>query len=198
MNGLFYFEARPNNGIYEIDIHNSNVLYQISNKRKKFIVNDTYLWHCRLGHINKNRLKKLQTEGILDSIDKNDFDKSECCLSGKLTKAPFSNVGERAKDLLGIIHTDVCGPLRTMGRYGERYFVTFTKDYSRYGYVYLMKHKHETFEKFQEFQNEVQNQLDRTIKILRSDRGGEYLSQEFKDHLKKCGIISQLTTPGTP
>lgn len=61
-----------------------------------------------------------------------------------------------------------------------------------------MKHKHETFEKFQEFQNEVQNQLDRMIKILRSDRGGEYLSQEFTDHLKKCGIISQLTTPGTP
>ena len=46
---------------------------------------------------------------------------------------------------------------------------------------------------FKSFQNEVQNQLGKTIKALRSDRGGEYLSQEFDDHLKTCGIISQLT-----
>ncbi|KAI9124917.1 hypothetical protein K1719_004244 [Acacia pycnantha] len=51
---------------------------------------------------------------------------------------------------------------------------------------------------FKIFQNEVQNQLGKTIKALRSDRGGEYLSQEFFDHLRSCGIISQLTPPGTP
>ena len=61
-----------------------------------------------------------------------------------------------------------------------------------------MKHKSESFEKFKQFQNEVQNQFGRTIKSLRSDRGGEYLSQEFNDHLKSCGIISQLTPPETP
>ena len=65
-------------------------------------------------------------------------------------------------------------------------------------YVYLMKHKSETFEVFKEFQNEVQNQLGKTIKALRSDRGGEYLSQEFVDHLKQCGIVPQLTPSGTP
>ena len=62
----------------------------------------------------------------------------------------------------------------------------------------LMKHKSETFEKFKEFQNEVENQSDRNIKFLRSDRGGEYLSHEFGTHLRKCGIVSQLTPPGTP
>ena len=51
---------------------------------------------------------------------------------------------------------------------------------------------------FKEFQNEVQNQLGKTIKALRFDCGGEYLSQEFVDHLKQCGIVSQLTPPGTP
>ena len=60
-----------------------------------------------------------------------------------------------------------------------------------------MRHKSESFEKFKEFQNEVQNQLDKTIKFLRSDRGGEYLSHEFGDHLKQCGIVPQLTPPGT-
>ena len=51
---------------------------------------------------------------------------------------------------------------------------------------------------FKVFQNEVQNQLGKTIKTLRSDRDGEYLSQEFNDYLRNCGIVSQLTPPGTP
>ncbi|HMC01572.1 MAG TPA: DDE-type integrase/transposase/recombinase, partial [Flavobacteriaceae bacterium] len=115
-----------------------------------------------------------------------------------MTKSPFNGKGERASDLLGLIHTDVCGPMSTMARGGFSYFITFTDDLSRYGYIYLMKHKSESFEKFKQFQNEVQNQLGRTIKSLQSDRGGEYLSQVFDDHLKSCGIISQLTPPRTP
>ena len=73
--------------------------------------------------------------------------------------------------------------------------MTFSDDLSRYGYIYLMRHKSETFEKFKEFQNEVENQLGKTIKLLRSDRGGEYMSQEFDDHLKRRGIVPQLTPP---
>ncbi|GJT25812.1 retrotransposon protein, putative, ty1-copia subclass [Tanacetum coccineum] len=111
---------------------------------------------------------------------------------------PFPHQVERAKDLLGLIHTDVCGPFRTVSREGASYFITFTDDFSRYGYVYLMKHKHEVFETFKVFQNEVENQLGKKIKAIRSDRGGEYLSHEFVNHMKSCGIVSQLTPPYTP
>ena len=100
--------------------------------------------------------------------------------------------------MLEIIHTDVCGPMNIEARGGYRYFLTFTDDLSRYGYIYLMKHKSETFEKFKEFQSEVENHRNKKIKFLRSDRGGEYLSYEFGLHLKQCGIVSQLTPPGTP
>jgi transposase InsO family protein len=81
---------------------------------------------------------------------------------------------------------------------GYFYFVTFTDDLSRYGYIYLMKHKSETFEKFKEFQNEVENHHNKKVKFLRSDRGGGYLSHEFSQHLSDPGIVSQLTPPGTP
>ena len=81
-----------------------------------------------------------------------------------------------------LIHSDVCGPMSTTARGGYEYFITFTDDLSRYGYIYLMKHKSEAFEKFKEFQSEVQNQLGKKIKFLRSDRGGEYMSHEFDDH----------------
>ena len=61
-----------------------------------------------------------------------------------------------------------------------------------------MRHKSEALERFKEFKNEVQNQLGKSIKTLRSDRGGEYLSQDFDELLEEWGIVSQLTPPGTP
>ncbi|GJS81947.1 retrotransposon protein, putative, ty1-copia subclass [Tanacetum coccineum] len=201
-NGVLYFNAVSRNGIYEIDMHdlvpNVNSIYNVSNKRVKRNLDSTYLWHCRLAHINKKRIKQLQQDGLLKSTDDESFDKCESCLSGKMTNKPFPHSNERAKDLLGIIHTDVCDPLRHVSRQGASYFITFTDDYSRYGYVYLLKHKHEVFETFKVFKNEVENQLGKTIKAIRSDRGGEYISQEFKDYLKANGIVQQLTPPYTP
>jgi hypothetical protein len=115
-----------------------------------------------------------------------------------MTKAPFTGQSERASDLLGLVHTDVCGPMSSVARGGFQYFITFTDDFSRYGYIYPMRDKSESFEKFEELQNEVQNQLGKTIKFLRSNRGGEYLSLEFSYHLKQCGIVPQLTPPRMP
>ena len=115
-----------------------------------------------------------------------------------MTKTPFSGTMERATDLLEIIHTDVCGPMSVEARGGYRYFLTFTDDLSKYGYIYLMKHKYETFEKFKEFQSEVENHRNKKIKFLRCDSGSEHLSYEFGLHLKQCGIVSHLTPLGTP
>ncbi|KAK2389954.1 secreted RxLR effector protein [Trifolium repens] len=197
LNDIFYANAQMYNGLYVLDLETP--VYNINTKRMKpNELNPSYLWHCRLGHINERRISKLHKDGLLESFDYESYDTCRSCLIGKMTKAPFKGIGERANDLLALIHTDVCGPLNIPARGGFTYFITFTDDFSRYGYVYLMKHKSESFEKFKEFKNEVQNQLGKNIKTLRSDRGGEYLSQEFNDYLKECGIVSQLTPPGTP
>ena len=87
-------------------------------------------------------------DGFSESLGYESFDACEPCLLGKITKTPFSGKMERASDLLEIIHTDVCGPMSIDARGGYHYFLTFTVDLSRYGYIYLMKHKSETFEKF--------------------------------------------------
>ena len=80
------------------------------------------------------------------------------------------------------MYVDLC---RLMQEMFFSYFLTFTDDHSRYGHVYLLKYKSEVFEKFKEYKSEVENQLGQSIKVLRSDRGGEYLSQEFQDYLKE-------------
>ena len=150
----------------------------------------SYLWHCRLGHISERRMTELHKCGSLGSFDYESFDTCESCLLGKMTKLPFKGKGERAKGLLDLIHTDVCGPMSVHARGGFVYFITFIDDYSQYGYLYLMRYKSKAFERFKEFRNEVEKQLRRSIKSLRSDRGGEYLSQAFLDYLRDNGILS--------
>jgi hypothetical protein len=75
----------------------------------------------------------------------------ESCLLGKMTKSPFTGQIERANDLLGLVHTDVRGPMSSVATGGFQHFITFTNYFSRYGYIYLMSHKSELFEKFKEF-----------------------------------------------
>ncbi|KAL0378784.1 UNVERIFIED_CONTAM: hypothetical protein Sradi_3183900 [Sesamum radiatum] len=94
-------------------------------------------------------------------------------------KAVIATAGVIANCLLDLVRTDVCGPLNTPTRGGYSYFITFTDDHSRYGYVYLMRYKSEVFGRLKEYILEVENQTGHKIKILRSDLGGEYLSGEF-------------------
>ena len=103
----------------------------VGNKRLKISeMNETYLWHCRLGHINKTRISTLLKNGYLDGFDLDSYDVCESCLLGKMPKSFFTGKGERAADVLGLVHSDVCRPMSTHARGGYEYFITFTDDKS--------------------------------------------------------------------
>nr|GEU61234.1 hypothetical protein [Tanacetum cinerariifolium] len=85
--------------------------------------------------------------------------RSKSNLDSLMALSSYIHQVERSKDLLRLIHTDVCGPFKIVSRQEASYFVTFTDDSSRYGYVYLLKHKHDVFETSKVFQKEVENQL---------------------------------------
>ncbi|GKA27988.1 putative retrotransposon protein [Tanacetum coccineum] len=93
-------------------------------------------------------MDKLQHDRILQPTHDESLEKCKSCISGKMSSKLFSHQVERATDLLGIIHTDVFSHFRTVSRECASYFITFIDDFSRYGYVYLMKHEHEVFETF--------------------------------------------------
>ena len=142
MSNIFYRHAPLKSGLFMLSLDSSDTqIHNIETKRCR-VDNDsaTYLWHCHLGHIGVKRMK-LHADGILESLEDESLDTCEPCLMGKMTKTPFSGTMERATDLLEIIHTDVCGPMNIEARGTYRYFLTFTDDLSRYGYIYLMKHK---------------------------------------------------------
>ena len=126
------------NGLFVLNLDDSPIC-NINAKRPRLAdLNPTYMWHCRLGHISEKRMKKLHSDGLLTSFDFESYETCEACLLGKMTKTPFTGFPERASDLLELIHTDVCGPMSSIARGGFQYFITFTDDLSRYGYVYLM------------------------------------------------------------
>jgi GAG-pre-integrase domain len=180
---LYYGSSFMMNGLYMLEINKP--IFNINKRLKISHENMTFMWHCRIGHINEKHIKKLHEVGLLGNLNIKTINACKFCLRGKMTKVHFSKKGERTSDLLALIHTDVCGPMSTYIRNGDHYFITFTDDYSSYGYVYLMRHKSESFEKFKEFRTEVENQLNKSIKPLRLDREGKYLSYEFTMYLKK-------------
>ncbi|BFG35090.1 hypothetical protein CerSpe_213640 [Prunus speciosa] len=186
--------------LYQIQIvENSNRLIEMPRpKRPREELNLTQVWHLNLGHIGQDRIQMMVKQGYLESLGSVPMPTCESCLQSKMSNLPFLGKWERVTKLLELIHIDVCGPLSTTSRGGFSYFITFTDDYSRLGYVYLIKYKSEVFKKFKEFKNEVEKQIGKSIKILRSDRGGEYLGIEFLEYLKKHGILSQWTPLGTP
>ena len=118
-------------------------------------------------------MAKLHKSGNLGSFDYESYDTCKSYLLGKMTMLPFNGKGIHASKPLDLIHTNVCGSMSMHAKGGFIYFITFTDDFSWYGYLYFMKYKSKAFEKFKEFITEVEKQLGRSVKTLRSDRGGE-------------------------
>jgi transposase InsO family protein len=111
----------------------------------------------------------------------------------------------RSTEILELIHTDICGPFPIESVDGFDSFITFTDDYSRYGYIYPIKHRSESLDKFKIFKAEVENQHNLKIKVVRSDHGGEYYGKHatygqilspFARYLQENGIVAQYSMSG--
>lgn len=98
---------------------------------------------------------------------------------------------------MDLIHSDICDLKILQTRSVKKYFITFIDDSTRYCYVYLLRSKDEALEMFKNYKNEIENQLGRKIKVIRSDRGGEY-EAHFAKFCSQHGIIHQTTAPYTP
>jgi hypothetical protein len=143
-------------------------------------VNPNEIWNRRYDHINYQALPflKKKVEGIpeLQSTLEGIF---KGCALGKNIKKPFSRSNNRSKEILDLIHLDVCGLMLVKYLGGYLYYLIFIYHYLRKTWLYLLKTKDEVFNKFQEFKAEIENLTNKKIKTLRTDNGGEYTSKEI-------------------
>ena len=160
------------------------------------------LWHKRYGHLSMQNMQKLKRDGLVSGLD---FPSKlspgfvcSACAYGKSKQAKFPSGSIKTSQPLQLIHSDVCGPIQNVSLGGCKYFVTFIDDFTRYVWVYVLKHKNEVMGKFQEWKNLVENQLEFKVKSIRTDCGGEYISTAFEHLLKSNGIRHEKSIPKTP
>ena len=114
-----------------------------------------------------------------------------------MSRRPLPPSEKYATVVLALVHMDVAGPLGTsIG--GYNYFCVFVDDYSGFAAVYALKRKSDQEEAFRQFKAWAETQTEYKIKKVRSDRGGEYLSETFQTMLREYGIEHDKTMPGTP
>jgi hypothetical protein len=204
--GLGHLQGQLYSLSLDNDLSAMNVC-DVSNKRKRFDETSSKLWHCRLCHISRGRIECLIREEILHSLDLSNLDQ-QCvdCIKGKFTKT-IKKGATRSSGLLEIIHMDICGPFLVTSVDGFDSFITFTDDFSRFGYIYPIRERSEALEKFRIFKAEVENQHNVAIKIVRSDRSGEYYGRRtpygqspgpFAKYLEEHGIKAQYSMSGEP
>jgi hypothetical protein len=179
-------------GLYKLKGHSDSAMIHD-------IVNPSELWHRRFAHLHYKALpvvSKMVTG--LPKIQAEPDGVCKGCAQGKNVKHSFSHSDNRAKGVLDIMHSDVCGPMLATSLSGYVYYVSFIDDYSRKTWIYLLKEKNEVSGKLKEFKALVENLTERKIKTLRSNNGGEFTSEEFKEYYKEVVIKRELSTPYNP
>ncbi|MCO5603086.1 hypothetical protein L7F22_057231 [Adiantum nelumboides] len=182
----------------------NNASYPIKGvETKTQAMQDAELWHARFGHVGYGSLMTLQCHNMVHDLSLLKMPPRhvcEGCVLGKMHKFAFLHDGfVRATRKLQLVHSNVCGPMRTPSVGNSLYFVTFIDDFSRFCWVYPLKAKSDVFAIFQHYVAIFENETGCKVQTLRTDRrGGEYMSGAFEDFLGKKDIKHQCTMPYTP
>ena len=198
-NGMYVGKGYMSNGLFKMNVMTVvPPTKNINNKNTSpaYMLESSNVWHGRLGHVNYDTLRRLINMECLPKFKIDPNHKCEIYVESKLIRTSFQSI-ERSSEPLELIHSDICDLKFIQTRGGKKYFLTLIDDCTRYCYVYLLRSKDEALEMFQHFKNEVENQLDRKIKVIRSDRGGEY-EAPFGDFCSQHGIIHQTIAPYSP
>ena len=110
-----------------------------------------------------------------------------------LNKTPLGSTS-----LLELVHNDVRGPSPLTSLLGFNYYIIFVDDYSRFTWLFLLKHKIEVLSVFKHFKSMVETQFNSKLKILRTNNGFEYINNDFKSFCPTSGILHQSSCPHTP
>ena len=175
----------------------SEILNNKASSSSSYIVILYDVWHGRLGHVNFSHTKKIVELSLIPKLSLENLGKCEVCVESRTTKKSCKSI-EKESELLSLIHSDLGDLKNTMTRGGKRFYITFIDDYSIYTREYLLRNKDEAMDAFIKYKNEVENQLSKKIKRLKSDRGREYESNPFNTFCEEHGIIHETNPPYSP
>ena len=182
-NGLFYLNA-------DLDF-NSAFSFTHCNKFD--------LWHSRLGHPSRSRFDFI-VKNSPSIIANKDF-VCDICPGAKQSRLSFSQSTSCSSHCFELIHVDIWGSFSIPSKNGSRFFLTIVDDYSRCTWIYLMKHKSETFNMLTKISRINSGNGDiflPQLQTIRSDNGSEFLSKQIQTWFHDNGIIHQRSCISTP
>ena len=216
--GRLLYKGLSENGVYPIYSKNfisslPHVNFESSSKQHHvsieslfpaaFLVNKAnnwLLWHHRIGHPSNKVLDVALSSLHIFCPSHSDNGLTHCrhCLSGKMHQFLFPVSTFHASKPLELMHSDVWGPAPVTSTNDFQYYLLFVDEYSKFSWLYLLKHKSDVLDIFKFVKATVETQLDSKIKVLRTDNGGEYTSHAFKHFYSTQGLIHQFSCPYTP
>ena len=190
--------ARTARRVYRIE-HDENAV----NAAEEFLTLEQF--HRRMGHIAIPTARQLVRDKLVTGVrleytpsNKEFF--CESCVHAKATRKeiPKKREGERATVFGGEVHSDLWGKCTPESLGGKSYWETFIDDKSRLTHLYFLRTKDEAPDAYKKYEAWVNTQMDKKIKILNSDRGGEYQGRDFVNYLKTKGTVQKLNVHDTP
>ncbi|CAI7781133.1 unnamed protein product [Closterium sp. NIES-54] len=158
--------------------------------------------HARLAHVGVNTIKSSAKHEVATGLDITPSTGVDppcvSCVGGKLARHTFPDKGSDVEEALAVVHIDLCGPFQVAAKDGILYFLLLKDRHTQFVWVMPVAKKSDVLREFQKCLVLVERQAKKSVLMLRSDRGGEFLRKEFTDFVDGKGIVHDLTCPYTP
>ncbi|GKC44322.1 putative ribonuclease H-like domain-containing protein [Tanacetum coccineum] len=168
----------------------------------KGTLDESMLWYRRLGHINFKNINKLVKDNLVRGLPNKRFENDQtcvACLKGKQHKASCkSKILNLITKPLFILHMDLFGPTFMSSLMHKKYCLVVIDDYSKFTWVFFLTTKDETSEILKNFIKEIENLVDKKVKIIRSDNGTEFKNKVIDDFYREKGIKREYSVAKTP
>ncbi|GKB47185.1 putative ribonuclease H-like domain-containing protein, partial [Tanacetum coccineum] len=188
--------------MYSFDMKNIVPKESLTCLVAKATSDESMLWHRRLGHINFKNINKLVKDNLVRGLLTKCFKKDQtrvACLNGKQHRASCkSKVLNPITKPLFMLHMDLFGPTFVSSLMHKKYCLVVTDDYSRFTWVFFLTTKDETSEILKNFIKEIENLVDKKVKIIRSDNGTEFKNKVMDDFCREKGIKREYSVARTP
>ncbi|GKA06746.1 putative ribonuclease H-like domain-containing protein, partial [Tanacetum coccineum] len=165
-------------------------------------LDESMLWHRRLGHVNFKTINKLVKDNLVRGLPTKRFENDQtcvACLKGKQHKASCkSKIQNSITQPLFMLHMDLFGPTFVSSLMNKKYCLVVTDDYSRFTWVFFLASKDETSGILKSFITQIENLVDKKVKIIRCDNGTEFKNKVMSEFCENIGINKEFSVARTP
>ncbi|GJX34083.1 putative ribonuclease H-like domain-containing protein, partial [Tanacetum coccineum] len=190
------------NNMYSVDMKNIVPKESLTCLVAKATLDESMLWHRRLGHVNFKTINKLVKDNLVKGLPIKRFENDQtcvACLKGKQHKASCkSKIQNSITQPLFMLHMDLFGPTFVSSLMNKKYCLVVTDDYSRFTWVFFLASKDETSGILKSFITQIENLVDKKVKIIRCDNGTEFKNRVMSEFCEKKGIKREFSVARTP